>query len=73
MYLSSYVDFCFFIALICFILLEILVTSVLFQKDYTIMGFIFMFGGIIQSLSYIIVAISNPGIATEVDFDTEGE
>jgi hypothetical protein len=36
-------------------------------------GIITIFGAIIQILSYIVVAISNPGIITKADFTNEDE
>lgn len=47
--------------------------SIFSKYENPIVGFLFLFGAIVQELSYIFVAISNPGIATEIDFDTEGE
>ena len=57
-----------------FLVLEIFTIKAAFSSYATdILGYCFILGAIIQELSYILVAISNPGIATEADFDTEGE
>lgn len=57
-----------------FAILEIFVIIKIFQNyDNPIVGYIFILGALIQEFSYLLVAVSNPGIATEIDFDTEGE
>ena len=56
-----------------FAILEIFVIIKIFQNyESSILGYIFIFGAFIQEFSYLLVAVSNPGIATEMDFDTEG-
>ena len=43
------------------------------HSESTVLRAITITGSILQVLIYVFVAISNPGITTNVDFDTETE
>jgi DMSO reductase anchor subunit len=61
-------------AIIGFILLDYFTVSQIYAKpERQLWGTLTAVGAIIQIFSYVMVAISNPGIITKADFDTEGE
>lgn len=64
-------DICCIMAILCFIVLDYFtVRQILAKPDRQLWGAITMVGAVVQIFLYIIIAISNPGIITQADFDT---
>lgn len=60
-----YLDICFLLAIICFSLLYFFTIKAIYsQPNRQIIGMVTIVGAVIQIFSYLIIAISNPGIIT---------
>lgn len=60
--------------MVLFIILDYFtVRTVYSQPGHDLLGTITIVGAIVQVFTYIIVAISNPGVVTQADFGAEGE
>lgn len=65
-------DACFIFAMILFGLLYFFTIRQIYQKEgREVLGIITIIGTVVQVLSYIAVAISNPGVITQADFENE--
>lgn len=65
------VDWCFLFAITFFVVVDFVTVTQIHAKDNTVLAVITIVGATIQVLGYLMIAISNPGIITQADFDTE--
>lgn len=49
------------------------IRTVYAQPGYEVLGTVTIVGAVVQVLTYIIIAISNPGVITQADFNGEGQ
>lgn len=63
-----YIDACFIVAILMFALLDFFTIRAIYGKDgREVLGTVTVVGTALQLLSYLMVAISNPGIVTPPD------
>jgi hypothetical protein len=68
---SYHADWCFIFAMVLFLIVDFIAIAQIYKQGNQVLGVITIVGAVIQVLCYVMIAISNPGIITQADFDTE--